>query len=160
MLCDICVGALCHRKGWLRGGEDDDPPVKGLVLAHHASIASLEPSARGACKICHPLWTQIEADIQSTLRDHDTQLKLSQPSTSSPSTMTAGQQIYSLDSLVTDCFLGEYSSLRHDELPLTVGFCHEFWNTLPSTIRNRRFTILFALHKTSSSSWSLSALGA
>ncbi|KAJ1334082.1 HET domain-containing protein [Microdochium nivale] len=72
MLCEICVGALHHRKGWVRNDGDDaeDPHV---LLAHHTSAASLESSAREACEMCYPFWSQFTDEEQTRMREMDTQ---------------------------------------------------------------------------------------
>ncbi|KZL88276.1 heterokaryon incompatibility protein [Colletotrichum incanum] len=71
MLCQICIDAVHYRKGWARNDRDATDPH--ILLAHNGSVASLEASARNACEVCYPFWSQIDEGTQSELRDFDLQ---------------------------------------------------------------------------------------
>ncbi|KAJ0314894.1 hypothetical protein Brms1b_006428 [Colletotrichum noveboracense] len=99
MLCEICIGALHDRKGWVSSDQAESEPT--ILLAHHESIASLEASAREACEICHPFWSQIDKDERSKLRDFGTQWAGRQDT--GTRTRVNGEKLDKFDGLVTIC---------------------------------------------------------
>ncbi|KXH43390.1 heterokaryon incompatibility protein [Colletotrichum salicis] len=98
MLCQICVGAFQHRKGWIR--DDDEGSEPTVLLAHHESVASLQASALHACEICRPFWLQISEDDQTRLKEFDA-VWTSRPAAGGAKSRTLGQKLDEFDGLVT-----------------------------------------------------------
>lgn len=66
MLCDICVGALQHRKGFV--GNVPEEGASRLIFVHHKSSSSLTAAATLGCQFCQPFWEQLSEDEQVALR--------------------------------------------------------------------------------------------
>lgn len=98
MICEICVGAFQHRKGWVRDTDEGSEPT--ILLAHHESVASLEASALDACEICRPFWLQISEEGQTRLREFDA-VWASRPRVDGAKSRTPGQRLDEFDGLVT-----------------------------------------------------------
>lgn len=58
MLCAICIGVLEHRRG--------QTIDRRLQFRHHATIESLQESARSSCQICYKAWHALKASIPSS----------------------------------------------------------------------------------------------
>ncbi|KAK0372913.1 heterokaryon incompatibility protein [Colletotrichum limetticola] len=98
MICEICVGAFQHRKGWVRDTDEGSEPT--ILLAHHKSVASLEASALDACETCRPFWLQISEENQIRLREFDA-VWTSRPRAGGAKSWTPGQRLDEFDGLVT-----------------------------------------------------------
>ncbi|KAM5374780.1 hypothetical protein ACJZ2D_006274 [Fusarium nematophilum] len=114
MLCNVCIDALVHRKGWSRIDGIGYRPY--IHLAHHASISSLESSALSACEICRPFWRKLSHDDQRRLREFDVAWSFRQDI---PKSIAPGQRLKTLDEFVTSCLITNHQ--EDDSKPLGMG---------------------------------------
>ncbi|WYZ36693.1 hypothetical protein EsH8_II_000199 [Colletotrichum jinshuiense] len=133
MLCQVCIGAIHWRKGWVRNDRDAIDPH--ILLAHHGSVGSLESSARNACEVCYPFWSQIDEENQSKLRDFD--LQWTSRHDAAKTARLPGQTLHDFTGLVTICAIvnigreEEVESAGMDLL-VSVTFESDFRDEIPS----------------------------
>ncbi|KAJ3454435.1 hypothetical protein MRS44_018329 [Fusarium solani] len=143
MLCNVCIDALRHRKGWVRMDVVAGKP--SITLAHHESVASLESSARDACELCRPFWCQISEDNRSRLRKFHAQWASSH---TIPKSRVPGQRIEKLDGFVTFCIIINHND-ESDSKPLGMGLTLnlKFESTFndASPLRQKRIFSQYAL---------------
>ncbi|KAF6830533.1 heterokaryon incompatibility protein [Colletotrichum musicola] len=137
MICQVCIGALYHRKGWVQSDSDASEPH--VLLAHHRSIASLELSARDGCELCFPFWSQMDEDDQVALRGFDLQWQSRHAVKSK--LPVAGEALENFDGLVIICAiinLGEEEGVHATgmDLLLSLTFESDFRDESPMARKN------------------------
>ncbi|KAF6785733.1 heterokaryon incompatibility protein [Colletotrichum sojae] len=137
MICQVCIDALYHRKGWVQSDSDTSEPH--VLLAHHRSIASLELSARDGCELCFPFWSQMDEDDQVALRGFDLQWQ-SRHATESKLPV-AGEALENFDGLVILCCIinlggEEVVQAAGMDLALSLTFESDFGDESPMARKN------------------------
>ncbi|GKT68609.1 heterokaryon incompatibility protein [Colletotrichum tofieldiae] len=133
MLCKVCIDAIHYRKSWVRNDRDAVDPH--ILLAHHGSVASLESSARNACEVCYPFWSQVDEENQSKMRDFDPQWTSRHDA--AQTARLPGQMLHDFEGLVTICAIiniGQEADLESVgmDLLISVTFESDFRDEIPT----------------------------